>query len=173
MSRLLDEGRVSFNYSLGWQRSIGEIFAEDYAQLHLRFPYRIRWLSAPGATIRNALSRDVDGVPASPSNPPPLVLVRTGTLQPGQERALPFALLGPGRRVTFTARVNEVPVRGASGQLVLRCDNGRSVVMRLAANRRSATIDRRNLGPARCQVVLRSTGKAGYRYTIRLRLAIE
>ena len=56
---LLARGRASFTYSRGWDRSVGEIFAEDYVQLNLRSHYYIPWLAPPGAAIRAALLRDV------------------------------------------------------------------------------------------------------------------
>ena len=52
-------GRMSLTYSLGWERSVGEIFAEDYVQLNLRTRYAIRWLDPPNAAIRAALRRDL------------------------------------------------------------------------------------------------------------------
>ena len=58
MARLLAEGRVAFDYSLGWEHSIGEIFAEDYLHLHLNVPYKIDWLEPPGAEIRAAVRRE-------------------------------------------------------------------------------------------------------------------
>ena len=40
MSRRRADGQLTWDYELGWQRSIGEIFAEDYVQLHARPPLR-------------------------------------------------------------------------------------------------------------------------------------
>ena len=101
------------------------------------------------------------------------MIVRSGTLQPGEARSLPFGLLGPGRRVTFTADVDGETAPGERGRLELRCA-GRVVERLLASGQRSATIDQRRLGPDRnCEVVLRSTSPAPQRFTMRLRLAIE
>ncbi len=55
----LQSGQVALNYELGWQRSVGEILAEDYIQLHTRPPYGIRWLRAPSRTVLTALRRDI------------------------------------------------------------------------------------------------------------------
>ena len=55
----LARGEVSDDYSRGWQRSIGEIFAEDYVQLHARAKYAIRWLPLPSRAVRVALRLDV------------------------------------------------------------------------------------------------------------------
>ena len=52
-------GRMSLTYSLGWEHSVGEIFAEDYVQLNLRTRYAIRWLDPPNAAVRAALRRDL------------------------------------------------------------------------------------------------------------------
>ena len=46
---LLAQGKVSEDYDLGWERSISEIFAEDYVQLHMRSQYGIGWLARTGA----------------------------------------------------------------------------------------------------------------------------
>jgi hypothetical protein len=56
---LLAQGKVSEGYELGWARSISEIFAEDYVQLHMRTPYEIRWLRPPGPRIKAALRSDL------------------------------------------------------------------------------------------------------------------
>jgi hypothetical protein len=56
---LLARGKVSEGYELGWARSISEIFAEDYVQLHMRARYEIRWLRPPGPRIKAALRSDL------------------------------------------------------------------------------------------------------------------
>jgi hypothetical protein len=56
---LLARGQVSFTYSLGWERAVGEIFAEDYVQLNLRSRYYISSLAPPGRGVKAALRRDV------------------------------------------------------------------------------------------------------------------
>lgn len=56
---LLAQGKVSQDYDLGWERSISEIFAEDYVQLHMRSRYGIGWLRAPGPGIKAALRSDL------------------------------------------------------------------------------------------------------------------
>lgn len=55
----LNLGEVTWDYELGWQRSIGEIFAEDYVQLHGRPQYGIRWLRPPNRDVLSALRRDI------------------------------------------------------------------------------------------------------------------
>ena len=63
ISELLADGRVSHTYSLGWDHAIGEVFAEDYAQLHLQTPWRISWLEAPGEPVLAALRADLENAP--------------------------------------------------------------------------------------------------------------
>ena len=168
MARLVEERAVAFDYSRGWERAIGEIFAEDYVQLHLRVTSRIDWLPPPDDAVRAALRRDLENVPETPIALPPLVIVRTGALRPGGAHSVAFGLVGPGRRVTATARL----VGSARGRLVLRCD-GRTITTAVVTTGRPATIDRPGLGPAVCRVTLTSTSTATRRFTMRLRLAIE
>lgn len=59
---MLARGRVSFTYSLGWDRAVGEILAEDYVQLNMRSHYYIPWLERPNTAIRAALLRDVRAI---------------------------------------------------------------------------------------------------------------
>ena len=55
----LAKGQMSLTDSLGWERAVGEVFAEDYVQLNLRTRYAIRWLAPPGNAIKAALRRDL------------------------------------------------------------------------------------------------------------------
>ncbi len=59
MQRRLANGRVALDYSLGWRRSVREIFAEDYARLHIRFAWQIGWLRPPGGAILDAIRADM------------------------------------------------------------------------------------------------------------------
>jgi hypothetical protein len=171
MAQLHAAGRVARDYSIGWSRSIGEIFAEDYAQLHVRFPYKIGWLGPPGAPVTAALRADLTGAPARPAPAPPLVVARSGVLSAGQTRTLPFGLLGPGRRVTFTVALRPgagLPVRARAS---IRC--GSRTFSRPVTRTGQVTIDRAGLGPARCEVALTSTSQAPQAYDARLRLAVR
>lgn len=178
MAAFLQAGSVAHDYSLGWDRSIGEVFAEDYAYVHRGGFYSIPWLAPPDDALKTLLLTDLGGVTAPPVTPPsepatrPVVVVRSGTLAPRSRRSIPFQLLGPGRRVTVTASV-AAPRSGRGGARVeVACDN--TVVRGLAIGaRRSASLDVTGLGPARCEAVLVSTSAARQRYTIRLRLALE
>jgi hypothetical protein len=174
LSALVAQDEVAASYRLGWQRSIGEIFAEDYAQLHLRDEFGIDWLTAPDATVLDALRADVPNAPAEPLDltGTPVVEIRSGTLRRGTSFSVPFELRGPGRRVTFIARVAQVHRRGVRAQLRLRC--GRITFTRgVASGRAVVRIDRRHLGPGVCTVGLRGTAATPLAFTATLRLAVE
>jgi len=173
IGRLLADGEVSHTYSLGWERSIGEIFAEDYAQLHLETAFKIGWLDPPSKAVRAALRKDLENVPAAPTPAapkPPVVITRNGTLRTSTPIAIPFELLGPGRRVTFTGKIKSA---GARVRMELRCSDGQTARRLLAGNLRTGTIDRPGLGPARCTVTVRNLAKASTTYSVRVRLAVE
>lgn len=175
MARLSAAGEVSRTYALGWDRSIGEVFAEDYTMLHLRTEYEIPWLAPPDPAVLGALRRDVPGAPAEPIDlkGSPFVSVRSGTLGRSTPFTLPFTLLGPGRRVTFTARVAGAQRKGVRARIVLRCNGGPTVTRAVTRGRTAVTLDRRGLGPATCTIALNGTGTAALKYTATLRLVIE
>lgn len=177
MEELLRSGRVAYDYSLGWSRGIGEVFAEDYAYIHLPGRYRIPWLSPPDEALRTLLLAELAGSPpaqpVAPAARPPLVLVRSGTLAPRAQRAVPFGLLGPGRRVTVTANVAGAHRAGTRARLELRCDGRRVASRTFARGQQKRIMDVRGLGPAECQARLVSTGRTAQRFTLQLRLAIE
>ena len=85
MAQLLGQGQVAFDYSRGWNRAIGEIFAEDYAFVHTGFQFSIPWLAPPDDALRNALLAELGGQMAPlPETPAagPLVINRSGTVAP-------------------------------------------------------------------------------------------
>jgi len=174
IGQLLGEGKVSHTYSLGWERAIGEIFAEDYAQLHLETGFKIGWLDPPTEAVRAALRKDLENVPSAPTPAapkPPVVITRGGKLSTTTTAvAIPFELLGPGRRVTFTAITRSAAARV---RMELRCSDGRTVKRLLTGMVRTATIDLSNLGPARCTATVRNLVKASVSYSARVRLAVE
>jgi hypothetical protein len=59
MKTLLARGQVSLTYSLGWERAVGEVFAEDYVQVNMRTGYYISTLAPPDRAVRAALRRDL------------------------------------------------------------------------------------------------------------------
>jgi hypothetical protein len=177
MSALVAIHSVAFDYSLGWNRSIGEIFAEDYARIHHGSEYRIPWLQPPDEIVRQSLLADFGlAQPPTAAPPPPairpVVVVRRGTLAPRAAVSIPFGLLGPGRRVTFTAAVAGTTRPGLRARLEVVCGRrvGAGVLRR---GRLRATVDVPNLGPADCHARLVSTSAVPHRYTLTLRLAVS
>lgn len=176
MEELLRSGQVAYDYSLGWSRGIGEIFAEDYAYIHLPGRYGIPWLSPPDDALGTALLAELAGSPpAQPVTPvpQPLVVTRRGTLAPRGRRTVPFGLLGPGRRVTVTANVTGASRAGTRARLELTCDGRRIASRAVARGQQTRKLDVRGLGPADCQARLVSTSRSSLTYVIQLRLAIE
>jgi hypothetical protein len=182
MAGLLQSGTVAFDYSLGWNRSVGEVFAEDYAYMHLGGHYSIPWLAPPDEALRTALLAELGAPVPPPVAPPaapqppaepnvrPVVSSRAGLLAPGARVGIPFRLLGPGRRVTVTASVAALR-RGRTGARVeIVCDD--TIVARADLRRRATTVDVPGLGPATCRATVVSTSGARQRYSLRLRLAL-
>ena len=119
----LRSGKVAMDYSRGWSRSVGEVFAEDYVALHMRGVYSIRWLRQPSESILRALQRDItgrsDGLPPAASDPvtDPSVPVggsvlsrtlRSGDVGMGRAIEIPVTLDGPSRHVTAVVRPDSV-----------------------------------------------------------------
>jgi len=177
MAALVDQGAVAFDYSRGWSHSIGEIFAEDYAWIHVQYQYAIPWLSPPDDALRTALLTELGGQPTAelPETPAvgPLVINRNGALAARREQVVPFGLLGPGRRVTFTATVSRSTRAGTRARMDVTCNGTRVASQAFTRGRATRTIDVPNLGPAECTARLASTTGVRLTYTLRLRLAIE
>ncbi len=156
IAQLLEDGEVARNYSLGWGRSIGEIFAEDYTVLHLGTRWRIRAVAPPSSAVLDALRADLENAPGTPSSPVranPLVVERSGTLGPGERRTLPFGLLGPGRKVTYIAEVGGVNTGGSRARMELVC--GQTEYRKaVKSGRASARIRKTDLGPGDCEIAL-------------------
>ena len=175
MARHVRLERVADDYSRGWDRAIGEIFAEDYARVHLELPYRIGWLSPPGPAIRDALRRDIPGIPEVSGVPPPLLITRNGLLAPGKLQSIPFGLLGPRRRVKFSVALYRTRPE-ATARVVLSCA-GRNVAHTLSHAKPSVTIEEPGLGPTDprepCRATLVNTGAGGFRFALRLRITID
>lgn len=177
MGELVRLGSVARTYSLGWDRSIAEIFAEDYAQLALAGSrFGIRWLPAPDATVIQALKADLGlGPPPAVVNPPvlkPVTLTKNGSLAPKRRTAIEFGLLGPGRRVTATATFRGATEKRTRAQLEIRCDGARVALRTITKGKTTVTIDRRNLGPADCTATLTSASATSRAYALRVVLSI-
>lgn len=171
MEDLARLGSVSRGYALGWNRSIAEIFAEDYARLALGDTrHRIAWLGEPDEDVLAALKADL-GLGAAPpvATPPairPVSIERRGTLAPRRRVVIPFGLLGRGRRVTATATI------AARATLEIRCAGARVALRTFTPGAGKVTIDRRGLGPAACTATLTNSSTARRAYTLVVGLSI-
>lgn len=178
MDELRANGMIAFDYSRGWNRSVAEIFAEDYSYIHLAGSYAIPWLSPPDEALRAAMFAELGGAPTTP--PPaaatvraPLVITRTGRLAPRRRYTVPFGLLGPGRRVTLTVNLSGSNRTGTRARAQVVC-SGRVVATRtFGRGRVQRVLDIPNLGPAECDARIVSTTGVALTYTLRLRLAVE
>jgi hypothetical protein len=185
MAALLQVGAVAFDYSLGWERSVGEVFAEDYAYIHTRGHYSIPWLTPPGETLRAAMLAELGGIAPPPPTAPvtpappverappaqpearPVVATRNGVLRPRGRVSIRFRALGPDRNVTVTGSVAAFRRGHAAARLEISC--GGKIVGR-ADLRRAATVDVPDVGRATCRAALVSTSAARQRYSLRLEL---
>jgi hypothetical protein len=188
MASLLSSGSVAFDYSRGWDHSVGEIFAEDYASIYIPNDYRISWLAPPDATLKAALLAELGAsapvtVPAPaptptttpPTAPPPttsttpVTIVRSWRIANGERRTIPFQLLGPGRHVKFNVVGS---ARDARVSLEVVCD-GKRVATATFASSRTVTLDRSNLGPARCEAAAASKASTARTLRASLELSLE
>jgi hypothetical protein len=177
MAALVASHSVAFDYSLGWSHSIAEIFAEDYAYIHVgsSYHYGITWLSPPDATLKATMFGEL-GTPTLPlPDAPiaPLVVDRVGTLAPRGQKTIPFGLLGPGRRVTFTATVSRSQRKGIRARTQIVCNNTVLATQTFARGRAKGTLDVPDLGPADCDARLLSTSSVKLKYTLKLQLSVE
>jgi hypothetical protein len=176
MSTLLSAHQVAFDYSLGWSHSIPEIFAEDYAYIHMPdYSYGIQWLSPPDEALKTALFAEL-GTPTSTlpaASADPLVLVRKGTLAPHAKRVVNFGLLGPGRHVILTANVAKPARNGRRARAEIVCDGTVVAAQTFGHGLAKRVLDVPNLGPATCQARLVSTTGVKLTYTLQLSLAVE
>jgi hypothetical protein len=171
-------GLIAFDYSKGWDHSVAEIFAEDFAYIHVGPSYRYGmqgWLAPPDEALKAAMFTELGSPTATLPDAPnvPLVVHRVGTLGPRGSKSVPFGLLGPGRRVTLTATVSRPQRKGIRARMQIVC-NGSVVATKTFARRQATqTLDVPNLGPADCDARLISTSRVSLKYTIRLQLAVE
>jgi len=169
---------VATSYILGWDRSIAEIFAEDYAQFALPgSSFSIPWLEEPDETVLAGLRADLGLGPAPETVHPPVIkpvkLSRSGSLGPRRKTAIPFSLLGPSRRVTATANFGGAAEKRPRATLEVRCA-GRSVQLKtLRQGKTTIAIDQRDLGPADCTATLTSTSASSRSFTLVVRLSIS
>jgi hypothetical protein len=177
MERLVRVSSVATTYILGWDRSIAEIFAEDYAQLALGDGhYAISWLPPPDATVLAALKADF-GLGPEPeiSAPPalkPVSIARHGTLAPKRAVAIPFGLLGPGRRVIAKATFTGSKEKRPRARLEIRCDGSRVALRTIGTGKTTISIDHTDLGPGDCKATLTSTSTSRRTYSLVVQLSI-
>jgi hypothetical protein len=177
MAELVRLRTVATSYILGWDRSIAEIFAEDYAQLALAdSKFAVTWLEPPDETVFAAMRADLGLGPAPVSVKPPAVkpvsISRNGRLAPHHHTAIPFNLLGPSRRVTATATFSGAAEKHARATLEVRCERKRVALKTLRPGKTAFAIDQRNLGPADCTATLTSTSGSTRSFTLVVRLSI-
>jgi hypothetical protein len=168
----LRSGTLARDYSRGWGRSVAELFAENYVQLHVRAPWRLGAVKAPTAGVLAALRRDLTGsaVGPAPAPPSPVEIDRSGTLTPSDSARVPFGLLGPGRRVEA-----DLTVDGGGGPatvaLTIRC-NGTVIGEATVTSDAPGRLDLPNQGPGDCSVTVTGlSGTARYVLTVRLSVA--
>ena len=177
ISTLLASHQVAFDYSLGWSHSIAEIFAEDYAYIHVgsSYHYGITWLSPPDAKLKTdmfaVLGTPPEPLPAAPNTP--LTIDRVGTLAPQGQKSVPFGLLGPGRRVVFTATVSRPKRKGVRARAQIFCTNKLVATRTFGRGRSKGTLDVPNLGPADCDARLVSAAPVSLKYTLHVELSVE
>jgi hypothetical protein len=170
MAELVALQSVRDRYQLGWNRSIAEVFAEDYAYTNLGSPYRISWLEPPSRTVQQAIRADL-GLAERPviteARPAlrPVVITRQGTLGPSQSVAVDFGLLGPNRRVLLNGAFPSL----GRWRVDVTCD-GAVLRRRLTAARPAVTLEVPRVGPAQCRASILNTGSRAepFRFTVRL-----
>jgi hypothetical protein len=174
MAELVAFRSVRDRYQVGWDRSISEVFAEDYAYTNLHSRYKIDWLEPPSRIVQQAILADLglaEPPPLTTTGPAlkPVVITRQGTLEPNDRVTVDFGLLGPNRRV----RLQGVLVGDAAtrGRVEVTC--GSALRRRvLTGTSPMASLELPRAGPAQCEASIANTGsRAGrFRFTVRLTL---
>ena len=176
MAELVRLRSVATSYILGWDRSIAEIFAEDYAQLVLAdATFGIGWLEPPDETVFAALKADLGLGPAPVTVHAPAIkpvsITRNGRLAPRHHTSIPFNLLGPDRHVTATATFSGAAEKHRA-TLEVRCDGKRVALKTLHKGKTAFAIDQRGVGPAECTATLTSTSALTRSFSLVVRLTI-
>jgi hypothetical protein len=178
MAALFASRQVAFDYSMGWDHSIAEIFAEDYAYIHVgpSYRYAITWMTPPDDKLKSDMFAALGGTPTAtlPAAPnAPLVVHRIGTLAPRGTKAVPFGLLGPGRHVTFAATVSRATRKGIRARIQVVCNGSVAGTQTIGKGQKTRTLDLPNMGPGDCDAKLVSSAPVSLKYTLRLQLAVE
>ena len=173
MDELVAIRSVRDRYQVGWNRSIAEVFAEDYAYTHFGRGFRISWLEPPSRVVQQAIRADlgladrpriVDAQPAIR----PVVIVRQGTLAPNDRVAVDFGLLGPNRHVRLEGAFRNAAA--AQGRIEVACEGAAARRRLLSAAQPAATLVMTRVGPAQCRASIANTGSRSepFRFTVRL-----
>jgi hypothetical protein len=170
MAELVSLKSVRDRYQIGWNRSIAEVFAEDYAYTNLRRGFRISWLRPPSRTVQQAIRADLGlaekpVITAARPDLRPVVIARGGTLAPRDRVAVDFGLLGPNRRVLLAGAFPG----GGTGRIEVTCDGSTSRRL-LSVARPAVTLELPRVGPAQCRASIANTGSQPqpFRFTVRL-----
>jgi hypothetical protein len=176
MAGLVAARSVRDRYQVGWDRSISEVFAEDYAYTNLHRGYKIAWLDPPSRVVQQAIRADLGLAepPAISSTKPvlrPVVIVREGTLEPNDSVEVDFGLLGPNRRVRLDGTFRDGANAGARGRVEVACGD----LMRrslMTSTRGTASLVLPQAGPGQCRASILNTGTRAerFRFTVRLTL---
>ncbi len=171
MGGLLSRALVAWDYSLGWDHSIAEIFAEDYAVTNGAGSSGIRWLGDPPAAVQDAIRADLAGAVAPPAAPapapapaPPPAAGATPASKPAIARRSGRLEAGSRARISFAVNDRErlaVRVSGATaGRLraVLRCN--RRPRGGATARPKQPVVVRAQVAPGRCRVTVRALDAA-------------
>jgi hypothetical protein len=182
MAALLAQGQVAWDYSRGWDRSIAEVFAEDYKLTNLQGETsRIAWLGPPAPAVADAIRADLAGPtvapapPAQPTVPPPAAAgarPSPGTGAGSRAVARASGRLAAGRRAWIRFAVPSrrrvaVTVSGVTAgriRAVLRC-NGRTIAGAAARRRKPVTVRAARVARGSCRLGLRAVG-ASSRYRV-------
>ena len=114
MATLLAQGQVAWDYSRGWDRSIAEVFAEDYKLTNLPGETsRIAWLGPPSPAVSDAIRADLTGPTVAPAPPaqPPVPPPSAGT----RARPSPGVGVATGERAAAGRPARVDPLRRALG----------------------------------------------------------
>jgi hypothetical protein len=189
---LLASGQLRCDYSAGWDRSLAEVFAEDYRALNVPGAVSRGALGQPGPAVLDALRQDLADLdratpPAAPGEPVPAPdpsqpraggaggltvpvlrrggrLTRAGRLAPREVVTIGFRLIARRRLALSVSR------RGAARAdfaVVLRCGRGPALIG--DGRRRAAVALGGRLGPGRCTATIRA-GRRGLDFGARLRV---
>jgi hypothetical protein len=175
MASLVASRSVRDRYEVGWERSISEVFAEDYAYTNLHSGYRIDWLERPSATVQQAILADLGLAepPAISTTRPalkPVVIVREGTLRPSERVTVGFGLLGPNRQVRLGGVLQAG--NGTSGRVALSC-GAAFRTRRLTGTSRTIALELARAGPGQCEASIENTGASSARFRFTVRLALR